>query len=62
MTLSDVIGAEGFNNITQEKSISFHAVGDTGETKGNWQERVSATVVATPRKTETIWLANAILR
>lgn len=41
MTLEEIIGKDGVTGIQQFKSISFHAVGDTGEPKGDSQQMVA---------------------
>jgi hypothetical protein len=41
MTLEDIIGAEGVNQITAAKSMVIHSVGDTGHDGGKGQEIVA---------------------
>lgn len=41
MTLDEIIGSQGVAEIQSQKSISFHAVGDTGHENGQMQEYVS---------------------
>jgi len=41
MLLKDVIGAKGAAEIDSHKSISFHALGDSGTPNGEMQERIS---------------------
>ena len=41
MRLQDIIGDTGTKQIEAQKSISFHAVGDTGHENGNEQEMVA---------------------
>jgi len=46
MTLEDVIGTDGANEIAAEKELTFHTVGDTGEPHGTSQEDVALAMAA----------------
>jgi hypothetical protein len=41
MTLAEIIGQQGVTGIETAKTISFHAIGDTGQPVGNMQEFVA---------------------
>ena len=61
MTLADVIGAQGVQEIVANGSITFHAVGDTGNANGQMEELVSEAMAldynpASPGKSPAFFL------
>ncbi|MBS1502918.1 MAG: metallophosphoesterase, partial [Bacteroidetes bacterium] len=46
LQLSDVVGSQDATDIENEGFITFHAVGDTGEPHGTWQETVADAMTA----------------
>jgi hypothetical protein len=61
MTLADIIGTQGVQEIVANGSITFHAVGDTGNENGQMEELVSEAMAldynpASPGKSPAFFL------